>query len=215
VANTTEKNVQTIDEEDIDFGEYTAGEQWPVVPEETYFARAIAWNTIDKSDYKQRQQLDAMLKKNPEATLQDVDSKMWEIRFAISRGEYEGFELPYRFNRTDNWHENATATKVVAILAELDKYDRAALKAKFGTVKGLIAAEPECRIVVVLVKSERDEKYRNYVNQVKALPPEVPDTLFAKKPVTTGTPARSQAPGAKQALPHDDEDEAPDFDSPA
>lgn len=223
MADTQTVEKYSVEDQDIEFGSYDeTREQWPVIPDETYYAKAYAWNTVKKADYKQEAQLAELRKKHPDATLADIDEWQWECWFRVTRGEHEGFELPYRFNRTTTWHEKATATIVVAALAQLSKYDAETLRARFGSVKGLIASQPEVRIVVTLMQSERDKMWRNYVKDVKPLPA-APADLFKKKPGMNQAQATladekryreaKPAVGRVNLLGFPDEDEVPDFPS--
>jgi hypothetical protein len=171
----------TIDEV-VEFGEYTGsgdGEQWPVIPDETYYARLIKRETVEKPQRKIDSELEAKRKKQPDLTAEDIDPYQWKFTYRISRGDQEGFELPYYCNRTTTWHEMATATKMVAAVAGLDKYDRAALVEKYGTLDGMIAMQPECRIEVALYEG-KDKKWRNGINTVLPLPKGVPAHLLNK-----------------------------------
>lgn len=201
-------------DEVVEFGEYKGGgdgEQWPVIPNDTYYARCISRATVEKPQRKVDSELEMKRKDNPEATIDDIDLHQWKFMMRVSRGEQEGFELPYYCNRTTTWHEKASATKLVAALAGLDKYDRTTLVEKYGTLEGLIAVQPECRIEVALYEGKTDGKWRNAINAVLPLPKAVPAHLL-NRGKGNAKPAQQapQQPAVKRVqvagLPSDDDD---------
>lgn len=151
--------------------EFEGGAELPereTIPEDTYQAVLVGFRSdVDKPDWKQQQELANLVRKNPDATLADVDPKQYEFVFEISAGEYAGTRLAQYANRT--FHEKSTAGKIAAALMGMDTFMRSVLQAQGGT--RILKGKP-CRIDVVEKATKRDpNELRNYIQDVKRIPP--------------------------------------------